>query len=53
MEPEGLLPCSQELATGLYSQPGETSPHPSHPISFKSKQEMMQNVSSKPSNSAG
>jgi hypothetical protein len=26
MEPEGSLSCSQEHATGLYSEPDESSP---------------------------
>ena len=26
MEPEGLLPCSQELATCLYAGPNQSSP---------------------------
>jgi len=29
MEPEGLLPCSQEPTTGLYPQPDASSLHPS------------------------
>jgi hypothetical protein len=32
MEPEGLLPCSQEPATGAYSEPDESSPY--NPILF-------------------
>jgi hypothetical protein len=28
MEPEGSLPCSQELATCPYSEPNESNPHP-------------------------
>jgi hypothetical protein len=28
MEPEGSLPCSQELATCLYPEPTESNPHP-------------------------
>jgi hypothetical protein len=27
MESEGLLPCSQEPATGSYSEAAESSPH--------------------------
>jgi hypothetical protein len=30
MEPEGSLPCSQELSTGPYSDPDQSSPY--HPI---------------------
>jgi hypothetical protein len=28
MESEGLLVCSQELATGPYREPDESNPHP-------------------------
>jgi hypothetical protein len=28
MDQEGSLPCSQEPATGSYSEPDESSPHP-------------------------
>jgi hypothetical protein len=30
MEPEGSLPCSQELSTGPYSEPDQSNPY--HPI---------------------
>jgi hypothetical protein len=30
MEPEGLLPCSQEPSTGPYSEPDKSNPY--HPI---------------------
>jgi hypothetical protein len=32
MEPEVSLLCSQELATGPYSEPDESSPY--HPVLF-------------------
>jgi hypothetical protein len=32
MEPEGLLPCSQDLATGHYPEPAE--PNPNHSTLF-------------------
>jgi hypothetical protein len=28
MEPEGSLPCSQQPATGPYTKPDESDPHP-------------------------
>jgi hypothetical protein len=28
MEPEGLLPCSQDPTIGLYPEPDESIPHP-------------------------
>jgi hypothetical protein len=31
---EGLLPCQQEPATGLYPEPDESIPHPVSSISF-------------------
>jgi hypothetical protein len=31
MEPEGLLQCSQQPATGPYIEPDESRPHPSQP----------------------
>jgi hypothetical protein len=30
MEPEGLLPCSQEPSIGLYPEPDQSNPY--HPI---------------------
>jgi hypothetical protein len=32
MEPEGSLPYSQELATGRYPKPDESSPNPYTPF---------------------
>jgi hypothetical protein len=32
---EGSLPYSKEPATGLYSQPDESSPPPTHPLSLE------------------
>jgi hypothetical protein len=34
MEPEGSLPCLQELNTGTCPEPDESSPHP-HPVSLR------------------
>jgi hypothetical protein len=36
MEPEGSLPCSQETSTGLYPEPDQSNPYPSHPLSLRS-----------------
>jgi len=35
METEGSLPCSQDPATGLYSELHENSPQPTKPIYLK------------------
>jgi hypothetical protein len=32
MDPEGLLPCPQELATGSNPEPDESSLHPRTPF---------------------
>jgi hypothetical protein len=36
MEPEGSLPCSQELSTGPYPEPDQSNPYQPTPISLRS-----------------